>query len=1292
MVSSSLRKGLAAWLLGAALLAPALAQTVLQLPEARGGGADLRQALTLPAGGKLRLERLALGEQGAPTLSADLQRINADSTTALLVVHSDSGVTTSRPEPRAHFTGQLVGEPDSKVFVSIDNQGAMRGIVRRGDEVFVTDVGVPAGSDASVKASLSTAALRSRKVDFSADAPSEPFVCSVSNEFMDKHYVSPTPTFLEKWRDNNQRSGTMGLAANGVEALGAQRRADLIIETDYELYQRLGSSAAVHAYVTDLLGYASSQYQTEIGARLNLTQINVYTSSSADPWSSTASTSALLDELQAYWNAAARINQARHHVHLLSGRNTGGGIAYVDTLDSGSKTYAYGVSGSITGSFSASNPQVVWDSVVVAHEIGHAFGSTHTHNFDNPPMGSSQGGAIDCCVSGTSGQCVTQLGGTSRSGVLPGVGSTSGGTSGTGAGTIMSYCNLLSPGLANVSFNFGTNHTRGVNPWRVASVLQSSAQANLPLDSAVQNYTLSVGRQGTGSGTVSSSPAGISCGSTCSASFAANTQVTLTAQAAAGSTFAGWSGACSGTSSSCNVTLSSASNVTATFNLASSTRLISLSKSGSGTGTVSSSPSGLSCGSSCSSAMGNFATSTAVTLSAQADSGSTFAGWGGACSGTGSCTVAAGTSSSSVSAVFNTTGVVGGSVTLMNQTGLAGATNNSASYSVQVPAGATNLVVSTSGGTGDVDLFVKAGTAPTLQSYDCSSKNNGNTESCGIVSPAAGTYHVLLNGYAAYSGVSLRVTYRTQTSKVTLNVSKAGTGQGTVSSTSSVSAQLPVTGGAVDARIVGGTAAQLGSWPWQVRLNITTAQGSFLCGGTLVSDQWVLTAAHCIDNAGVTVSPSSVTVRAGSLQKDSGGVVLGVSSIVKHHAYEPSTYDNDIALLRLSGAMPLSSTVNVVAPLSGSQESQLASTNTLATVTGWGTTSPGGSTSSMLMQVQVPLLTSSDCAAQSAYGSTNISSNMICAGYPAGGKDSCQGDSGGPLVVSNGSGGHVLAGIVSWGNSCAQPNYPGVYTRVANYQPWIQKHTQLALGAPLINCGSACSATVDTGTTITLRAVASAGSSFAGWGGACSGTTDTCTVLLDSARNVTANFTGGTSAYTQQVVTMFAGYFGRPAAASGQSYYEGLMTQSGGNYRILVDDFYKSAESQAIYGGLGVSAQVTQVFRQLFSRDPLSSGLTYWTQQVNQGVISVPEIAYTVAYNAADADSAILNAKRRAALEFTKALAANSQYANAYGQSLALGRAYLNCVNGDAAADAAIARLPTTMANMAAGVVAYTCP
>ncbi len=148
--------------------------------------------------------------------------------------------------------------------------------------------------------------------------------------------------------------------------------------------------------------------------------------------------------------------------------------------------------------------------------------------------------------------------------------------------------------------------------------------------------TLTVSKAGSGSGSVSSTPAGVSCGSSCSASFATGTSVTLTAAAASGSTFSGWSGACSGTGS-CVVTMSAARDVTATFTTTPpSTQTLTVSKAGSGSGSVSSTPAGVSCGSSCSA---SFATGTSVTLTAAAASGSTFSGWSGACSGTGSCVV-----------------------------------------------------------------------------------------------------------------------------------------------------------------------------------------------------------------------------------------------------------------------------------------------------------------------------------------------------------------------------------------------------------------------------------------------------------------------------------------------------------------------------------------------------------------------------------------------------------------------------------------------------------------------------
>jgi len=167
----------------------------------------------------------------------------------------------------------------------------------------------------------------------------------------------------------------------------------------------------------------------------------------------------------------------------------------------------------------------------------------------------------------------------------------------------------------------------------------------------LDHHTLTVQKSGAGTGTVTSSPAGINCGSTCSASYASGAQVTLTATPASTSTFSGWSGAgCSGTGT-CVVTLNAAAKVTATF-IPKVT--LTVSTSGTGSGSVTSSPAGIDCGATCSAA---FANGTSVTLTASADSGSTFSGWsGGGCSGTATCQVAL-TATTSVTASFakNTT-------------------------------------------------------------------------------------------------------------------------------------------------------------------------------------------------------------------------------------------------------------------------------------------------------------------------------------------------------------------------------------------------------------------------------------------------------------------------------------------------------------------------------------------------------------------------------------------------------------------------------------------------------------
>jgi hypothetical protein len=154
---------------------------------------------------------------------------------------------------------------------------------------------------------------------------------------------------------------------------------------------------------------------------------------------------------------------------------------------------------------------------------------------------------------------------------------------------------------------------------------------------APATHTLTVTRSGTGSGLVTSSPVGIQCGSSCSASYDSGTPVTLTATVSGGSTFTGWSGSgCSGTGA-CSVTMNAAKTVTATFTLPTQQFGLTVQKSGTGSGTVTSSPAGIDCGSSCSS---TYESGTPVTLTAAPSGGSTFSGWsGGGCSGTGACSV-----------------------------------------------------------------------------------------------------------------------------------------------------------------------------------------------------------------------------------------------------------------------------------------------------------------------------------------------------------------------------------------------------------------------------------------------------------------------------------------------------------------------------------------------------------------------------------------------------------------------------------------------------------------------------
>ncbi|MGB8399022.1 serine protease [Bradyrhizobium sp.] len=230
-----------------------------------------------------------------------------------------------------------------------------------------------------------------------------------------------------------------------------------------------------------------------------------------------------------------------------------------------------------------------------------------------------------------------------------------------------------------------------------------------------------------------------------------------------------------------------------------------------------------------------------------------------------------------------------------------------------------------------------------------------------------------------------------------------------------------------DRKIVGGEPTTIEQHPWQVALNVTIEGRSYLCGGSIIADRWVLTAAHCFNP---TTRAGEVKVKAGATNYLTQGAWSDVDRVVIHEAYDPKTHENDLALIKLRSpsqgrVIPLASLkqgIRVGQPLE---------------VTGWGATSEGGDVTRVLLKASIPYVDNATCNGATAYNGT-IKPGMMCAGYREGGVDSCQGDSGGPLVW-RATDGPVLVGVVSWGEGCARKLRYGVYTRTANYAEWIGK-------------------------------------------------------------------------------------------------------------------------------------------------------------------------------------------------------------------------------------------------------------
>ncbi|XP_067303553.1 chymotrypsin-like elastase family member 2A [Pseudorasbora parva] len=235
-------------------------------------------------------------------------------------------------------------------------------------------------------------------------------------------------------------------------------------------------------------------------------------------------------------------------------------------------------------------------------------------------------------------------------------------------------------------------------------------------------------------------------------------------------------------------------------------------------------------------------------------------------------------------------------------------------------------------------------------------------------------------------------------------------------------------------RIAGGHSALEGAWPWQVSIQ---RMSRHICGGSIISHQWVITASHCFRNSN-TYKLQIVAGVISRFKQEKGAQYRSVQRVILHEKFNRSYYDNDVALLHLHHPLYFTNRVQPLCMIGNEMDEKQLGFGSCY-ITGWGSSVLDGMLAATLQEAEVEVIDTKICN-QRSWHNGHVNDNMICAGLDKGGVDTCQGDSGGPLqCYSQDMQRFYLYGVTSHGMGCALPKKPGIYTRASRYADWLRK-------------------------------------------------------------------------------------------------------------------------------------------------------------------------------------------------------------------------------------------------------------